>query len=339
MIAPTLTQENIQIPEAPPIPGLTFRRFRSEDDFVHMLNIIDGSKEVDGAERSDTLDDIRRNYEHLTNCDPYQDMLFAEINGQPIAYSRVFWERLDEGIRVYTSFGFMLPDWRRKGLGTAMLKHNETRLREIAEDHPEDEPRYFQTWATEREISTNALVKSQGYQAIRFGFEMERDLSEPFPEAPMPAGLEVRPVEEDQIRTIFEASQAAFRDHWGYREETWEEFQGWMKDPTYTPEIWKIAWDGDQVAGIVMNYVNENENEEYDRQRGYTENISVGRPWRKRGLAKSLIVQSMQMFKDKGFTQTALGVDAENTSGALNLYKSLGYRVTKKATTYRKEMI
>ena len=111
-----------------------------------------------------------------------------------------------------------------------------------------------------------------------------------------------------------------------------------MKDPTYNPDIWKIAWDGDQVAGIVMNYVNEKENEEYLRKRGYTENISVGRPWRKRGLAKSLIVQSMQMFKAMGFTETALAVDAENTSGALHLYKGLGYEVTKKSTTYWKMM-
>jgi len=46
----------------------------------------------------------------------------------------------------------------------------------------------------------------------------------------------------------------------------------------------------------------------------------------------------MQMFKEMGFTETALGVDAENTSGALNLYKCLGYTVSKKHTTYRKEM-
>ena len=59
-----------------------------------------------------------------------------------------------------------------------------------------------------------------------------------------------------------------------------------MEDPTFNPDIWKIAWDGDRVAGIVMNIVNEKENEEYQRKRGYTENISVGRPWRKRGLAR-----------------------------------------------------
>ena len=154
----------------------------------------------------------------------------------------------------------------------------------------------------------------------------------------MPDGLEVRPVEKNHIRTIFNASNEAFRDHWGYREFSWEEFQGWMNDPTFTPELWKIAWDRDRVAGVVMNIFNQKENEEYQRLRGYTENISVGRPWRRRGLAKSLIVQSMQMFKEMGFTETALGVDAENTSGALNLYISLGYTVTKKHTTYRKEM-
>ena len=44
------------------------------------------------------------------------------------------------------------------------------------------------------------------------------------------------------------------------------------------------------------------------------------------------------MFKEMGFTETALGVDAENTSGALHLYKALGYKVVKKDTIYRKEM-
>jgi len=333
-----MIEEQIAIEFTPDIPGLSFRRFQGEADFPYMLAIIEGSKDADGAERSDTLEDLKRDYKHMTNCDPYKDVLFAEVNGQPIAYSRVFWDQLDEGIRVYTAFGFMLPEWRRKGIGTAMMLRNEARLREIAADHPQDEPRFLQTWAFETEYSTHALAKSQGYQPIRYGFEMRRDLSVPFPEAAMPDGLEVRPVEEGQIRTIFNAANEAFRDHWGYHESSWEEFQGWMEDPTFTPELWKIAWDGDRVAGIVMNLFNQKENEEYQRKRGYTENISVGRPWRRRGLAKSLIVQSMQMFKEMGFTETALGVDAENTSGALNLYKCLGYTVSKKHTTYRKEM-
>ena len=99
-----------------------------------------------------------------------------------------------------------------------------------------------------------------------------------------------------------------------------------------------MAWEGDQVAGAVQNFVNKEENEEYNRKRGYTEGIFVRRPWRKRGLARSLIVQSMKMFKEMGMTETALGVDAENTSGALRVYESCGYRQVKKSIIYRKSL-
>ena len=37
-------------------------------------------------------------------------------------------------------------------------------------------------------------------------------------------------------------------------------------------------------------------------------------------------------------TEAALGVDAENTNGALQLYKSMGFGVVKRHATYRKEM-
>jgi hypothetical protein len=46
----------------------------------------------------------------------------------------------------------------------------------------------------------------------------------------------------------------------------------------------------------------------------------------------------MRMFRDMGMTETAHGVDANNPSGALQLYASLGYRVNKEFITFRKEM-
>ena len=44
------------------------------------------------------------------------------------------------------------------------------------------------------------------------------------------------------------------------------------------------------------------------------------------------------MFKDLGFTETALGVDTQNLSGALRLYESCGYRAVKREALYRKPM-
>jgi len=64
----------------------------------------------------------------------------------------------------------------------------------------------------------------------------------------------------------------------------------------------------------------------------------VRRPWRRRGLARALIARSFGVIKELGMTEAALGVDAENISGALQLYKSMGFQVVKRYTTYRKPM-
>ena len=82
----------------------------------------------------------------------------------------------------------------------------------------------------------------------------------------------------------------------------------------------------------------EEENKEYNRLRGWTENISVRKPWRRQGLARALLTRSMQMFKDMGMDHAALGVDTQNTNGALNLYESVGFVVEKRHTTYWKDL-
>jgi mycothiol synthase len=328
--------EKIFLPNTPAISGLTFRKFRGEADYPKMAALIAACKVADGVERSTNVDDIARTYRHLENCDPQTDMLFAEINGQVIAYGRIWWDELLEGIRLYHPFGFLHPDWRGKGIGRCMWAAAELRAREIATGHPRETPKFFQVELFESEKGLIALLENRGYQPARFEAFMVRDLSEPFPEAAMPPGLEVRPVKPEHIRPIFDASNEAFRDHWGSRDESEEEFKAFQESPEFHPELWKVAWDGDQMASVIHNFVNEKENVEYQRKRGYTEGICTRRPWRKLGLARALLVESMQMFKEMGMTETALSVDAENLSGALRLYQSVGYRQDKLMINYRK---
>jgi ribosomal protein S18 acetylase RimI-like enzyme len=62
----------------------------------------------------------------------------------------------------------------------------------------------------------------------------------------------------------------------------------------------------------------------------------VRRPWRRRGLARSLLVQSLHAIKERGMTEAALGVDTQNPTGALRLYESVGFRPVKRFTAYQK---
>lgn len=329
----------IELSDAPAISGLRFRAFRGEVDYPIMLDLLNAAKEADQTERTDSLEDIRRGYSHLTNCDPYQDMLFAEVDSQAIAYSRVTWDLETEGDYIYTLFGFLRPEWRRKGIGRAMLQHNERRLEAISRDLQHKGTRLLQSFGSDTEIGTEALLLSDGYSGSRHFFEMIRKPIDDIQVLPVPEGLEIRKVEQDHIRTIWDARDEAFRDHWGHVPETEERYREWREEPRFNPKLWKVAWDGDEVAGMVLNFVNKAENDEYNRLRGWTEDISVRRPWRRRGLASSLISQSIAMFHEMGMHETALGVDTQNSTGALDLYTKLGYKEKKRFTTYRKRMV
>jgi len=329
-------EEKIVIPGAPDIPGLAFRRLRGESDYPHMAALINTCKTADSVERATSADDVARTYRHLEHCDPRTDTLFAEVDGRLIAYGRIWWEQLSDGIRTYHPFGFLHPDWRGKGLGSAMWAAAEARCREIAATHPAETPKFFQVEPFETEKALVALLERRGFQPARYETHMVRDLSEPFPEAPMPPGLEVRPVTPEHYRPIFEASNEAFRDHWGVRDQSEEEYQSQLEDPDFRPELWMVAWDGDQIASVIHNYIDQKDNEEYQRKRGYTEGICTRRPWRKLGLARSLLVQSMKMFLEMGMTETALSADSQNISGAMRLYEGAGYRVVKQQIIFRK---
>ena len=330
---------SIELPNAPKIPGLIFRRFRGEEDFPQMAALIDACKVTDGVERSTKVEDMVITYRHLENCNTGTDMLFAEMNGKVIAYGRLWWDDLLDDIRLYHPFGFLHPDYRHMGIGTAMWEFGENRINEIAASHPREIPKYFQAEPFQTEKDLIALLESRGYKPARSETHMVRDLSEPFPEAPMPEGLDVRQVRTEDLRAIFIASNEAFRDHWGSRDESEEEYKAQMENPDFRPELWKVAWEGDQVASVIHNYIDQDENAEYQRKRGYTEGICTRRPWRKKGVARSLLVQSMQMFKAMGMTETALSVDSENISGATRLYEGVGYTMVKQQIIYRKPVV
>ena len=132
----TRLKEQIDIFEIPDIPGLVFRSFLGETDYPRIVEIFNACKDVDGIEYTLKEEDIAHNYKNLENSDPFKDMIFAEVNGKTIAYSRVGWYQESQGDQIYYALGWIHPGWRRRGIGTAILKHNENRIREIAAGQP-----------------------------------------------------------------------------------------------------------------------------------------------------------------------------------------------------------
>ena len=155
---------------------------------------------------------------------------------------------------------------------------------------------------------------------------------------PLPDGIEVRPVTGDQLRTIWDADVEAFRDHWGGHDESEEALRRFLDAPDNDLSLWVVAWEGDEVVAASINVIYAHENAETGRRRGWLESVFTRRAWRKRGIGGALIDRSFHLFAERGMDTAALGVDADNPSGALRLYESHGFAVTERGTAWRKPM-
>lgn len=332
----TRTIELVDLPDAPAIPGLAFRRLRGPADYAAIAALIRAGNLADGVDWIPDAENVRIDWENHRGFDPGADAVFAELAGEVIGYGRTF-RQVRDGRPVYLTQGCVHPAHRRRGIGRAILHANERRSRELARAHPDERGQASMGWFMDSESGGAELMLSEGYRVVRYGFAMVRPTLDDIPDVPMPDGLEIRPVRQADHRAIWDADVEAFQDHWGAHEQTEEDFLSVFRSPDLDTSLWRVAWDGDEVAGSVQNWIWREENEVFGVRRGWLEHISVRRPWRRRGLASGLIAESLRALRDAGMDEAMLGVDAENPNGAVRLYEALGFRVKDGSTAYWKD--
>ena len=192
-----------------------------------------------------------------------------------------------------TTSGVVTPELRRRGIGTWLLDWTIRRAGERADAEDPEGPVLLQAHTQEQETGARVIHELAGLKPVRHFFLMRRDGLDQVPKAPLTDGLEIRPVGPDQHRTIFEAENEAFRDHWGSHEQGEDSFRRTFGQAETNTDLWVVAWDGDQVAGVVENWIWPDENERLGVRRGWLERISVRRPWRRRGLGRALTAAAL----------------------------------------------
>ena len=323
-----------------PPDGLRLRPYAGEADIPVIVDIVNRELEHENMPFRESVADVRAWLSHPNEkFDAARDITMAEIDGQAVAWASRSWvDTTLDNFREYRNDGAVVPEWRRRGIGTALLAHNIQRARNLAQTHETDRPRILGSWTGDRMIGAHALVRSFGFEPVRWFFEMTRDLSQPIPDVPLPDGLAVRPVEAEKIRQIWDADVEAFLDHWGGFDGSEENYQRFLGRPAFDPTLWVIAWDGDEVAGGVVNAIETEENEALGVKRGWLHSVFTRREWRKRGLANALIARSLIAIRDRGMDTGILGVDADNPTGALGLYERNGFVVAERSTAWRRPL-
>ena len=325
----------LELPGAPAIDSLRFRRARSDDaDYEAMAVVINAANRADDVPWVVTATNWREELEGNENFVLGADVVLAEIDGEVVAVSGV--ARRMRGARpLYDLWGDVHPSHRRRGLGRALLEQNLRRVEErVASGENGDQAHRVRSSADETETGDRALLESAGFTPARWFFLMRRAPLDDIPAAPLPDGLELRPVRPEHHRAIFEAEHEAFLDHWEPRDKREADFVSLFTRSELDTDLWVAAWDGNEVAGVVQGWIWREENAVLGVERGWLEHISVRRPWRRRGLGRAITAEALRRLRAAGMTDAMLGVDADNETGALGLYEGLGFEVAQRGTSY-----
>lgn len=323
----------IELPDAPEIEGLIFRRSRGADDRQLLIALMARCAAKDpfaigyGDELTSDLFDSQQR----------PNAIFAEVRGELVAFGRASWYQTYSGEQIYRHAVQVRPDWRGRGIGAALTNYLQGILIEIAGGHRSERDPYLETQAADDEPLADRLI-AQGYRPVRRFWRMERPHLEDIPVVDLPAGIEVRPPLPEEIHRVLDGLVEAMRDHWGTGVPTDEGRQDFLRAVYCQPDLWVVGWDREEVAGMVLNWIPSGWNERTGRKVGIPDPIAVRRPWRRRGLARALLARSLVLLKAQNMQSAAVKVDRQHPSRAPAMLSAFGFQPVDEWVVYRRSL-
>ena len=263
-----------------------------------------------------------------------RDVLVAELDGTLVGFSFGY-RVIRDDILVAESWGAIVPEHRRRGIGTTLFRATGSAWSRSARRTRGPDPARCGAFALDQEEGLRAQLADEGFVTIRYGFEMRRYITGALPDHPLPDGLEMRPVTPDQHRAIFDADTEAFEDHWGHRPPDGGGLPGLVPRPGggHVPVVRRLG----RGRGGGRRH-------EHDLHRRRT------RPWASgadgwitsrcggRGAAEAsrrrCALPPSGVLRDRGMDEAWLGVDGSNPTGAVRLYEGLGFGVVRRWQAY-----
>ena len=191
----------------------------------------------------------------------------------------------------------------------------------------------MQFFVDERDMALREVLAGAGYAVIRSSYEMERWLEGELEPPVWPDGLDPARVRGGGRRGRVCRQEEAFADHWGFEPGT---FESWR--------AYNLAEDRGSVPLA----------DRLGRRRGRgslhqpaaraarttTVDGSAARacdgPGAAAGSARRCSATRSSRFAERGKRSAGLGVDAENTTGAVALYERVGMHVVRRSDTWER---
>ncbi len=310
--------------ELPPSDlGLTWRPL-TPTDAPELTVLVQAVETGDGLPFRTALEEVAEYFDSAT-LDAARDTLMGlDPDGVMRAYCFVMTYAGDASLVRAIHLGGVHPQWRRRGVGTALVAWANGRARQLLAASGKDVPGRIAVYLDEGQRDGERLFLGAGYTPIRYFAELKRPLDDSLTAPVLAAGLRIEPWPDDD-EPVRLAHNEAFADHWGSQPRSVEDWNG---SRSMFAQPWSFV-AVDATAGQVVGYLEaaryEQDWELSGYSSGYIHLLGVLRPWRGRGVAKALLAATMLAQRSDGIEYAEIGVDTANPSGAHGLYAGLGF--------------
>ncbi len=222
--------------------------------------------------------------------------------------------------------GMVHPDHRGQRVGAILMRWSITQGEARLAGGEPGAPRHLV-------IATEGLTDAAARLYARYGFAQEfaedvlrRDLRQPLPEAPLPAGITLANWSPALAESFFAAYTASFRERPGFPGWSRDEWTDWATgDDDFRPAASFVARCGDTPAGFILC------------DEGWIAQLGVCPEWRGRGLGAALTAAALRHFQAAGLEDVSLGVNVNNPIAA-RLYTRLGFEVSGRRARWARQI-
>jgi mycothiol synthase len=262
-------------------------------------------------------------------------MFIAEINGKPVGCVNAFIDMESEEKKGFINNLGVIPQYRRRGIGRALLEKAFESLMERG-------ILYAEAAAPEDKIAIKSFLESNGFELVRVFSIMVSDLSRITLNIGENADVRMEGLRKDSmddIRLFNQLYNEAFKEHFNFRNERVEETTYWIREnPWVDQSQYFFAQFKGKTVGFVGAAIDAKFNEYQKKKRGLIPTIGVIQPYRRLGIGKALTLHALNFLKSHGMDEAMLGVDDSNPTHALELYEKVGFKVARKNLTYQKRL-
>lgn len=311
---------------------LKIRKFvqgRDEEAWLRITN--EAFKEYDDF-RPDTMEDMEL-YEKSPNFDT-TGMFIAEWNGAPVGMVNAYVDKKREEKKGFIRGLGVIPEFRRKGIGGTLASKAVDSLKARGMESVE-------AWSREDKVACKSLYESMGLKLIRVFSTMRRNLEDLPHDIGEHKGVRIRPMKTnlDDIKLLTWLENEAFKEHFNFRPRTIEETRYWIENKPWCDIVGLFfTYLDEKPVGYVGAGIDSKFIKHSGIKRGWIMTIGVLKPQRRSGIGTALMLCGMEFLKTEGMTEVELGVDDTNPTRAIELYKKVGFEITRKELTYVRKL-